>query len=59
MSESEYLELLTLSVVLLPNLDSREYDVRHARARQMELFKKMAAPYSLYQEAEEIPTSET
>lgn len=52
MNEKEMLELLVLSAVLIPNMDPREYDIKSAADRQMELFKKATAPYSLYQEAE-------
>lgn len=49
MTEAEYLELLTLSVVVIPNMDPREYDVQAAAKRQMELFGKAAQPYAYYQ----------
>lgn len=50
MTELEYLELLTLTSVLLPNMDPREFDVKAAARRQMELYKKATYKYSLYQE---------
>lgn len=56
MTESEYLELLTLSAVLLPNMDPREYDVESAANRQMELFEKASKQYSWYQEADIVTT---
>lgn len=54
MTDSEYLELLTLSAVIIPNLSVRSYDVGEAERRQLELFEKAAKPYSLYQEVEEV-----
>lgn len=58
MTEAEYLELLTLSVVVIPNMDPREFDIQAAGKRQMELFRKAAQPYSYYrgEEADIITT---
>lgn len=56
MTELEYLELLTLSAVLLPNMDSREFNVQAAADRQLELFKKATSKYSLYEEVETVTT---
>lgn len=60
MTEAEYLELLTLSVVVIPNMDHREFDVQAAAKRQMELFRKAAQPYAFYMgdEAEIVTTEE-
>ena len=49
MTEAEYLELLALSVVVIPNMDPREYNLQEASKRQMELFEKAAQPYAYYQ----------
>lgn len=46
------LELLMLSVVVIPNMNSHDFNVKAATARQMELFKKASEPYSYYQDAE-------
>lgn len=58
MTEQEYLELLCLSAVLIPNMDPREFNVKLAADRQMELFKKASKKYSYFQEAEEVTTSD-
>lgn len=59
LTAAEYSELVALSVVIIDNLDPREYDVKAARQRQLELFKRAAKPYSIWQDAEEIdPNSE-
>lgn len=52
MTEAEYLELLVLSTIVIPNMNSRHYNVESALRRQEELFNKAAKPYSYYEDVE-------